>query len=96
MVNVAARYGTARWFLEGGLKAAGRQDRVSEFEDPTDGYVVPFAAAGYNWRLWQRRHSLAFRVDNITNKTYYNHLNRVKSIMPEASRNVSLLYRVDF
>jgi iron complex outermembrane receptor protein len=94
--NLAVRYGNAGWYLEAGLEAAAAQNRISEFEDPTDGYLVPSVAAGYGWRLWQRAHSLSLRVDNLTNKVYYNHLNRVKSIMPEAGRNVSLLYRVDF
>jgi len=96
MGNVALRYGLTDWFVELGLRAAARQDRVGEFEDPTDGYVVPHAAAGYRWRLWQRTHSFTLRLDNIANQTYYNHLNRVKSIMPEAGRGISLLYRVDF
>ena len=96
MGNLSFRYELAKWFAEVGIKAAARQDRVSAFEEPTDGYVVPRLAAGYRWGLWQRAHVLTLRVDNITNTTYYNHLNRVKSIMPEAGRNLSLLYRVDF
>jgi iron complex outermembrane receptor protein len=96
MGNFAVRYGPPKWFVEVGAKAAARQDRVSEFEEPTDGYVVPSVSAGYTWRLRRNSHSLTLRADNLTNKVYYNHLNRVKSVMPEAGRNLSLLYRVDF
>jgi hypothetical protein len=35
-------------------------------------------------------------VDNLTDEEYRNHLSRVKEIMPEAGRGVSVTYRVVF
>lgn len=90
------RYEKASFFAGAGWKGALEQDRVGEFETPTDGYGVFHASAGYRWNLWSRVHSLTLRIDNLTDAEYRNHLSRIKDVMPEAGRNVSLLYRVTF
>jgi hypothetical protein len=36
------------------------------------------------------------RADNLLNAEIREHLSRTKEIIPEAGRNVSLLYRVQF
>ncbi len=90
------RYDAQSWFLEGGLRAAGRQDRVGEFETPTDGYAVLNASAGLRLELGGRLHTLTLRGANLTDREYRNHLSRTKEIMPEAGRGASLLYRVSF
>jgi iron complex outermembrane receptor protein len=46
--------------------------------------------------LGGRIHSLTLRVDNAFDQEYRDHLSRVKEIMPEPGRNLSLLYRVEF
>ena len=35
-------------------------------------------------------------MNNIFNAEYYNHLSRIKDIMPEAGRSLSLQYETDF
>jgi iron complex outermembrane receptor protein len=75
---------------------ASRQDRLGEFEDMTDGYSVFDATAGYRWMALGRAHTLTLRADNITNTTYRDHLSRIKEIMPQPGRSISLLYRVNF
>ncbi|MFS8638573.1 MAG: TonB-dependent receptor [Gemmatimonadota bacterium] len=94
--RLGARYETERYFVAAGWKGAARQDRVGEFETPTDGYGVFDASAGVRWSVGGQLHTLTLRVDNITNEVYRDHLSRIKEIMPQAGRGASLLYRVNF
>jgi iron complex outermembrane receptor protein len=85
-----------RWFAGAGVRLAARQDRLGEFEEPTDGHAVFDAVTGYRWSWLHRLHSITLRVDNLTDATYRDHLSRLKAIMPGPSRNLILLYRADF
>ncbi len=95
-VRAGVRYETPTWFFGAGARAAARQDRTADFETPTDGYVVFDAAAGVRWMLFNQLHGIVVRVTNIADAEYRNHLSRVRVVMPEAGRDVSLLYRVTF
>ena len=75
---------------------AARQERVGEFETPTDGYAVLNVSAGARLTLGGRLNILAVSLDNATDTVYRNHLSRVKEIMPEAGRGLSFTYRVVF
>lgn len=94
--RIAARYDAPSFFVGGGVKLAARQDRVGEFEDPTAGYAVLDANVGYRWINGGRVHTLTLRADNITDKEYRDHLSRIKDIMPQPGRSISLLYRLHF
>jgi iron complex outermembrane receptor protein len=52
--------------------------------------------AGLRLVLGARLHTLTLRVDNVLDQEYRDHLSRVKAFLPEAGRNLSLLYRVAF
>ena len=41
-----------------------------------------------------RMHAVTLRVDNALDREFRDHLARTKTIMPQAGRNVSLLYRL--
>lgn len=84
------------WFVGAEAEIAARQDRVAEFETPTDGYAVFHASAGIRRTIGGRLNVLTVSVENLTDEEYRNHLSRVKEIMPEAGRGVSLTYRVVF
>lgn len=75
---------------------AARQDRIGEFETATDGYTVLNVSAGTRVTLGGRLNVLTVSLDNATNTEYRNHLSRVKEIMPEAGRGLSITYRVVF
>jgi iron complex outermembrane receptor protein len=96
MGNVGLRYQAASFYVETGINAAAEQNRVGQFEQPTDGYVVWNASAGVQLFRFGWLHSITIRAKNVTNAEYRNHLSRVKEIMPEAGRSVTLVYRVDF
>jgi iron complex outermembrane receptor protein len=94
--RVGARYERPRWFAGAGVRAAARQERLGDYETATAGYAVGDLTAGVRLLLGARLHTLTLRVDNLLDQEYREHLSRVKEIMPEAGRNVSLLYRVTF
>ena len=94
--RAAVEHERPAWFIRGAAEFAARQDRVDEFEEPTDGYVVLHAAAGVRITLAGRLNVVTANLRNATNQTYRNHLSRVKEIMPEAGRGLSIAYRVVF
>ncbi len=94
--RLGARFERPRWFAGAGVRAAARQARLGDYETPTAGYAVGDLSAGLRLVLGARLHTLTLRVDNALDQEYRDHLSRVKAVLPEAGRNVSLLYRVAF
>lgn len=94
--RVALRHEHPRWFVEGGVRAAARQERTGDFETPTAGYGLADFSAGVRLLAGSRLHSFTLRADNLFDKEYREHLSRTKVIMPQPGRNVSLLYRLTF
>ncbi len=92
--HTALKYERPLWFIRGEAEMAARQDRIGEFETPTDGYAVLNVAAGTRITLGGRLNVLAVSLDNATNTEYRNHLSRVKEIMPEAGRGLTFNWRV--
>lgn len=75
-------------------ESAASQRRVDEFELPTSGYVVfnTFFQLAVSWGNFINNISIS--VDNILNSEYRNHLSRVKSILPEAGRNLRVIWKL--
>ena len=94
--HVAVKYERPAWFIRGEAEMAARQDRIGEFETETAGYTVFNAAAGARLTLGGRLNVVTVSIDNATDTEYRNHLSRVKKIMPEAGRGLSVTYRVVF
>lgn len=94
--RLGLRYDTPSWFVGTEARMAAEQDRLGEFETPTDGYLVLGLSGGLRTTLAGRLHSVTLRLDNVTDEAYRNHLSRTKDIMPEAGRGVSLVYRLVF
>ena len=94
--HVALKYERPLWFIRAEREMAARQDRVGRFERPTAEYVVYNAAAGARLTLGGRLNVVTVSLDNVTDTEYRNHLSRVKEIMPEAGRGLSVTYRVVF
>ncbi len=94
--RVGVRWDRPHWFAGGGVRTAATQDRRGDFESSTAGYSVADAQAGVRLLLGGRLHAITLRVENALDRAYRDHLSRTKEIIPEAGRNVSLLYRVLF
>ncbi|MCE2397849.1 MAG: TonB-dependent receptor [Gemmatimonadetes bacterium] len=94
--HVALKYEWPAWFIRAEAEMAGQQDRIGEFETVTDGYRLFNAAAGARLTLGGRLNVVTVSLDNATDTEYRNHLSRVKEIMPEAGRGLSVTYRIVF
>ncbi|OUW63002.1 MAG: hypothetical protein CBD58_00805 [bacterium TMED198] len=66
------------------------QNRLGEFESETPGSFLTDIVVNYSYD----RHNITFQLNNIFDKIYYNHLSRIKSIAPEAGRNLNILYKI--
>jgi iron complex outermembrane receptor protein len=76
------------------LKKVSPQERLGEFETITEGYFLADVSGSYMINSSNIIHNFIFRVDNIFDQEYYNHLSRIKMIMPEKGRSISIQYRV--
>jgi iron complex outermembrane receptor protein len=92
--QVGLRIDRTGWFASVAARYASKQDRLGDFEDPTAGYVVPNVSAGLRIVRGAQLHTITLKLDNALDRTFRDHLSRIKAIMPEAGRNLSLLYRV--
>jgi iron complex outermembrane receptor protein len=75
------------------IVSATQQNRVAPDEEITDGYTIIGLSAGY--RLSNLgRHVFIFRVDNLLNTRYRDHLSRIEDRnFPMPGRNLSVAYR---
>lgn len=94
--NISVDYNKNGFKAGATARIAASQKRTGKFETSTPGYVVFDLFGQYQFRTGHSLHTISLKVDNIFNEVYYNHLSRIKEILPEPGRNVSLLYRIYF
>lgn len=91
---IELRYENRQWSLGVNSQLAAAQKRVDRFEEPTVGYVVTNFFAQWYRTTGSVVHSLSVNLDNAFDQEYRNHLSRVKSILPEAGRNLRVAYKM--
>ena len=72
------------------------QNRVDRYEERTPGYVTFGTSLEFHWSLALAHYSIILRSENLFNADVRNHLSRLKSVMPEKGRNLSLLAKAEF
>ena len=72
------------------------QNRVDRYEERTPGYATFGASLEFHWSLALAHYSIILRGENLFNADVRNHLSRLKSVMPEKGRNVSILAKAEF
>lgn len=72
------------------------QHKVDKYEERTPGYITFGLSAEIRWELALAHYSLVFRADNLFDADVRNHLSRLKSVMPEKSRNFSALAKIEW
>ena len=81
----------------GRYRYSSQQNRVAEFEEPTDAFSLIDLNAEYSFMSASNMlHTFSLNVNNLLNTEYRNHLSRLKEIFPEPGFNVNLLYRLYF
>jgi len=94
--RLQARYDPGSWWMGSTLRAVAAQSRVAPEEEPTGGYALVDAHAGLRLDRSGRR-LVVFRVDNLTNRLYRDHLSRIEERgVPMPGRNLSVAIRVGF
>ena len=78
------------------LKKVLPQTRLGEFETKTSGYFIADLNGSFTIHKSQMTHKFIFQIDNIFDEVYYNHLSRIKLIMPEKGQSFSMQYRLVF
>ncbi len=94
--RIAAEYARPDWFVRAESQLAAQQDRLGLFETETDGYAVHSLTLGLRLTVAGRLNVLTVKGENLTDEIYRNHLSRVKEILPESGRGLSITYRVVF
>jgi len=90
------RYQRNAFQAGGDLSLVATQDRLFPTETATDGYQLGRLYASYSFGQGQVAHTLAARLENVTDELYRNHLSLIKDLAPEMGRNFKLLYNVKF
>lgn len=90
------RYRKDLFTFGGGINFADKQDRLGEFEQKTDEFLIYNLFGSYTFNFGNLTNSIDFGVENLTDEEYRKHLSKVKSVMPEPGRNFKLLYKIYF
>jgi iron complex outermembrane receptor protein len=90
------RYQKNAFQVGGSVTHAGDQNRVFGAEEPTEGYTLLKLFGSYSFAAAGVTNTVTARLDNATNERYFNHLNYLKSILPEMGRNFKLIYSIAF
>ena len=87
-------FSTGRLSLGLNSEYAAAQNRLDDFEQPTGGYVIFGSFAQYTISSGKLIHNISINAENLTDKIYYNHLSRIKSILPEPGFNLRMTYKL--
>ena len=68
------------------------QNRLGEFETYTQSsFLLDFILSYSN-----KNQNITIQLNNILDEEYYNHLSKIKDIMPESGRNIIFNYKIFF
>ncbi|TVR65625.1 MAG: TonB-dependent receptor [Gemmatimonadales bacterium] len=71
-------------------------DLTENPQQPTSGYGLLNAGLGWRTALGGRTHTVTLQARNLADRSYRDHLSRVKEVAPQPGRNLSLSYRLHF
>lgn len=92
--SVEVKYDNGLFYAGPRIRIVNKQEKVAPNEVPTDGYILMGADAGY--RFGQGL-TLSFRLDNLLNERYRDHLSRVENRdAPMPGQNLNVMLRWEF
>lgn len=84
-------------YLKLGIEIVRDQKRPSLFETKTDGFCLLNIGFGAKVKLENQPIDFGFFINNLLNKTYYNHLSTIKELnFYNMGQNISFLIKVPF
>lgn len=87
-LHTASGSASNRAYVMAGTQLVSKQNRLGQFDTPTDGYALLNLGAGAGRQLGGREFFLDLRLRNATNKRYSNFLSRYKTFAYEPGRNL--------
>jgi iron complex outermembrane receptor protein len=90
------RYQKNFFQVGGSVQVVGDQDRVFGEETPTEGATTLKFYGSYAFTKGGVLNTITARLDNATDKLYFNHLNYLKDVLAEVGRSFKLVYAVGF
>lgn len=94
--RLSLRWGHGSLTANVSLTGAASQRRIGEFESPTAGWCSAGCGLGWSQSTTNRQVNVLLGAENVLDADYRDHLSRIKSIMPEAGRNMRLLVQTAF
>jgi iron complex outermembrane receptor protein len=92
--NVELQNFTNIYSFGANLDLAASQERVDEYEERTDCYIVFNLFGQYSFTSGSLIHNVTLNIENLLDTDYRNHLSRIKCILPEPGRNFRLTYKL--
>lgn len=84
-------------YLSVDYKLAAQQKHIVPPEEKTNGYQLVNISLGGDLNFWKESITVAFQIQNVFNKKYFNHTNYYRRInVPEAGRNFVLNINIPF
>ena len=80
----------------GSLRVVSDQTRVFGEETPTGSYMTAKFFASYSFDRAGVLNTITARLDNAADKSYRNHLNYLKDVLPEVGRSFKVVYTIGF
>lgn len=77
-------------------RAVAVGDTVARPQEPTVGYTLFNANAGFRMVWGHTEHTVTTELANITDSVWRDHLSRTKDVAPQPGRNFHVTYRVNF
>jgi iron complex outermembrane receptor protein len=65
-------------------------------ELPTDGYALVKVFAAYSFVTGRATNTVALRIENAADRTYRNHLNYLKDLVPDVGRDIRLTFTIAY
>ncbi len=89
-------YRTSRYNFGVEFKLVSNQNKVALGEEPTPGYGIINLHFGLRLPISGLAHEVNLNIENLTNRTYYDHLSRIKNFAPMPGRSISIIYHLLF
>ncbi len=100
------RYEGRPFFGSLGVESKAAQNRVPSAVDigesmerpqePTEGYTIAHAMVGWRHSGARMDHTLMLQGRNLTDRTTFDHMSRIKDVAPQPGLNVQLTYNGEF
>ncbi|PKD42783.1 TonB-dependent receptor [Rhodohalobacter barkolensis] len=92
--SIEVKYDNGSFYAGPRVRVVNKQKKVAPNEEPTDGYLLIGADAGYRFG---KGLTFSLRLDNLLNERYRDHLSRVENRdAPMPGRNLNVMLRWEF